>query len=178
MLALNDSELDVVIEIETDADRVGCQQCGVIAKSKNRRWVTLRDAPAVVRPVALRWSKRVWQCGESACPVRTWTEQRPEFVLPHHSLTERVGRWAADRVATIEATPTSLALQVGVTCPTVWAAIVRHGQARLGTLERTVSGQVGFEETVMSPANGIGGDADGKRSSPITPSAHPTARRS
>ena len=152
LLAVDDSELDVVIEIETDADRVGCQQCGVIAKSKDRRWVTLRDAPAGERPVSLRWRKRVWQCGESACPVRTWTEQRPEFVLPRHSLTERVGRWAADRVAQIEATPTSLARQLGVTWPTVWAAIVRHGQARLGTLERSVSGQVGFDETVMSPA--------------------------
>ena len=44
LLSVNDSELDVVIEIETDADRVGCRRCGVIAKSKDRRWVTLRDA--------------------------------------------------------------------------------------------------------------------------------------
>ena len=91
--------------------------------TKDRPWVTLRDAPAGERPVTLRWRKRVWQCCEVLCPVTTWTEQRPEFVLPRHSLTERVGRWAADRVARIEATPTSLARQLGVTWPTVWAAI-------------------------------------------------------
>ena len=45
LLVMNDDEVDVVIEIETDADRVGCQRCGVIAKSKDRRWVTLGDAP-------------------------------------------------------------------------------------------------------------------------------------
>lgn len=152
VLSVNDIEIDVVIEIETDLDRVGCPQCGVIAKSKDRRWVTLRDAPAGERPVTLRWWKRVLQCAESACAVKTWTEQRPEFVLPRHSLTERVGRWATDRVAQIEATPTSLARQLGVTWPTVWAAIVRHGHARLDTLEDSTSGQVGFDETVMSPS--------------------------
>ncbi len=152
LLAVNDSELDVVIGIETDADRVGCRSCGVIAKSKDRRWVTLRDAPAGERPVTLRWRKRIWQCAEPACEVKTWTEQRPEFVLPRHSLTERVGRWATERVAAIEATPASLARQLGVTWPTVWAAVVRHGQARVDSLERSSSGQVGFDETVMSPA--------------------------
>jgi transposase len=152
VLSVNDTEIDVVIEIETDLDRVGCPQCGVIAKSKDRRWVTLRGAPAGERPVTLRWWKRVLQCAESACGTKTWTEQRPEFVLPRHSLTERVGRWATDRVAQIEATPTTLARQLGVTWPTVWAAIVRHGQARLDTLEDSTSGQVRFDETVMSPS--------------------------
>ena len=152
LLSVHDAELDVVIEIETDADRVGCRRCGVIAKSKDRRWVTLRDAPAGERPVTLRWRKRIWQCAESACAVKTWTEQLPEFALPRHSLTERVGRWATDRVAQIEATPASLARELGVTWSTVWAAVVRHGNARLGTLERSSNGQVGFDETVMSPA--------------------------
>jgi len=152
LLAVNDDELDVVIEIESDAVRVGCPQCGVIARAKDRRWVTVRDAPAGDRPVTLRWWKRIWQCCEVLCPVKTWTEQRPAFVLPRHSLTERVGRWAADRVARIEATPTSLARQLGVTWSTVWAAIERHGQAGLDSLEPASSGQIGFDETVMSPA--------------------------
>ena len=38
LLAVNDDELDVVIEIESDAVRVGCPQCGVIARAKDRRW--------------------------------------------------------------------------------------------------------------------------------------------
>jgi transposase len=152
VLSLNDTEVDVVIGIETDADRIGCHGCGVIAKSKDRRWVTLRDAPAAERPVTLRWWKRVWQCAEPACAVKTWTEQVPEFALARHSLTERVGRWATDRVGQVEATPTSLARELGVTWPTVWAAIVRHGRSRLDSVDHTATVQVGFDETVMSPA--------------------------
>jgi len=41
---------------------------------------------------------------------------------------------------------------VGGDVPTVWATIVHHGQARLDALERPASGQLGFDETVMSPA--------------------------
>ena len=152
VLSVNDSEPDVVIEIETDADRVGCHGCGVIARSKDRRWVTVRDAPCGERPVTLRWWKRVSECCEPACPVKTRTEQRPDLVLPRHSLTERVGRWATDRVAAIEATPASLSRELGVTWPTVWAAIVRHGRARLDVVDHAASVQVGFDETVMSPA--------------------------
>ncbi len=46
VLSVNDTEVDVVIEIEKDLDRVGCPQCGVIVRSKDRRWVTLRGEPA------------------------------------------------------------------------------------------------------------------------------------
>ena len=152
LISIDDAEIDVVVKIETDAERVGCPRCGVIARSKDRRWVTLRDAPAGDRPVTLRWWKRVWECNEPACVVKSWTEQRPDLVLPRHSLTERVGRWAADRVAAIEATPASLARELGVTWATVWAAIVRHGQARLEAVDQAASVEVGFDETVMSPS--------------------------
>ena len=149
LISIDDAEIDVVVKIETDAERVGCRSCGVIARSKDRRWVTLRDAPTAERPMTLKWWKRVWECPEPACPVKTWTEQRPDLVLPRHSLTERVGRWAADRVAAIEATPASLARELGVTWATVWAAIVRHGQARLEAVDQAASVEVGFDETVM-----------------------------
>ena len=59
--------------------------------------------------------------------------------------------WATDRVAAIEATPASLARELGVTWSTVWAAVSRHAQARVDAVGRD-STQVGFDETVMSPA--------------------------
>jgi hypothetical protein len=41
----------------------GCPVCGVIARSKDRRWVTVRDAPAANRPVTVRWRK----LGDGSC---------------------------------------------------------------------------------------------------------------
>ena len=108
VLSIDDSQLDVVVSIETTADRVGCIGCGVIARAKDRRWVTSRDAPSADRPVTVRWRKRVWCCPDAACEVNSWTEQRP-LTLPRRVLTEVVAAWATDRVAAIEATPGSLA---------------------------------------------------------------------
>ena len=76
VLSIDDSQLDVVVSIETTADRVGCIGCGVIARAKDRRWVTSRDAPSADRPVTVRWRKRVWCCPDAACEVNSWTEQR------------------------------------------------------------------------------------------------------
>lgn len=64
---------ELVIEVETTQTRVGCWSCGVIARPKDRRWVTLCDAAAGDRPVVVRWWKRVWACVEPDCAVRTWT---------------------------------------------------------------------------------------------------------
>jgi hypothetical protein len=46
VVGIDDSDIDVVVSVETEPGRVGCPVCGVIARSKDRRWVTLRDAPA------------------------------------------------------------------------------------------------------------------------------------
>ncbi|MEO6157131.1 MAG: ISL3 family transposase [Ilumatobacteraceae bacterium] len=124
----------------------------MIAKAKDRRWVTVRDAPTADRPVTIRWCKRVWQCAEAVCGVKTWTEQCPGFVLPRHSLTERAVGWATGRVGQIEATPASLARELGVTWSTVWAAVCRHGERRVDAVAGVEVTQVGFDETVMSPA--------------------------
>lgn len=148
VLAIDDDSVDVVISVETVVDRLACPACGVFARSKGRRWVTLRDAPAGDRPVTLRWWKRIGACGEVLCPMRTWTEQHPELVLPGRVLTQRAARWAAGRIAAIEATPASMARQLGVTWSTIWAAVIRHGVVD----DTRTAVQVGFDETVMSPA--------------------------
>jgi len=152
VLSIDASEVDVVVSIETDAVRVGCHGCGVIAKAKDRRWVTVRDAPSAERPVTWRWRKRVWQCVEGLCAVKTWTEQLPGFMLARHSLIGRAASWVTDRVAQIEATPASLARKLGVTWSTVWTAVCRHGERRIDALKGVEVAQVGFDETVMSPA--------------------------
>lgn len=70
-----------------------------------------------------------------------------------HTLTTRAEQWVCARVAALEGTPASCARRLGVTWSTAWAAVERHGgplvedPARVGPTT-----QVGFDETVMSPA--------------------------
>lgn len=125
--------------------RVACPGCGVFGLPKDRRWVTLRGAPLADRPVTARWRKRVMECCEALCEVRTWTEQRPEFALARAVLTERAGRWATDRIADIEATPTSAGSELGV----VWSTVWRHvGNATPGSCRRTGSCRPGCSDRV------------------------------
>jgi transposase len=147
-------ECGVVIEVETTAVRVGCWSCGVIAKPKDRRWVRLRDVAAGDRPVEICWRKRVWECADTDCEVRTWTEQRPDFGLPRHALTVRAEAWVCARVRALEGTPASCARQLGVTWSTTWSAVQCHGRPLVDHVDRVaVTDQVGFDETVMSPAH-------------------------
>jgi len=148
VLSVDASQLDVVVSIETSIERLACPSCGAWSLSKGRRVVTLRDVPWGERPVTVRWRKRIGVCAEPECATRTWTEQRPELVLPGHVLTVRACRWAAARVAGLEATPASLTRVLGVTWSTVWSAVEREGVLD----ESRVAVRVGFDETVMSPA--------------------------
>ena len=153
VVGIDDSAHDVVVEVETTDRRAACRSCGVFAKVKDRRTVTLRDAPAGGRPVSIRWRKRVFVCREPECSVRTWTERCDDFVLPRRVLTERAVRWATDRIAAVEATPASLGREFGVTWSTVWAGVERHSQQRVDDRGRVGDvTQIGFDETVMSPA--------------------------
>ena len=153
VLDVIDTGVELVVEVETTATTVGCSACGTRARPKDRRWVTVRDAPAGSRAVLVRWRKRIWSCPDPDCATRTWTELS-SLVAPRHVLTGRAEEWAADRVAQIEGTPASIAAQFGVSWSTVWAAVQRIGclrvddPARVGLVE-----MVGFDETVMQPAH-------------------------
>ena len=145
--------MELVVEVETTATVVGCGVCGRRARPKDRRWVTVRDAPAGGRPVRVRWRKRIWSCPDPHCDVVTWTEQS-ELAMPRRVLTARAERWATDRVAAIEGTPASIARGFGVSWSTVWAAVTRVGRPRVQDPDRVgVTDMVGFDETVMQPAH-------------------------
>ena len=148
-LAVGEVNGELVVDVETVLARVGCWSCGVVARPKDRRWVTVRDAPAGDRPVVIRWRKRIWACVETDCEVRTWTEQRPDFVVPRHELTVRAERWVFNRVRPVEGTPASCARLLGVSSWTAMAAVRRHGQRQVDDPLRVgVTAQVGFDETV------------------------------
>jgi transposase len=85
------------LSVETMATLVGCQGCGVRAELHGRRTVRVRDLPIGGRPVVLAWRKRIWRCGEPDCGVRTWTE-RMAAMRPRVVLTERARAEACRRV--------------------------------------------------------------------------------
>jgi transposase len=85
------------LSVQTVATVVGCQGCGVRAELHGRRMVRVRDLPIGGRPVVLLWRKRIWRCGEPACGVRTWTE-RAAAIRPRAVLTERARAEACRRV--------------------------------------------------------------------------------
>lgn len=150
-VAVSDAEL--VVEVQTTATVIGCELCGTRARPKDRRWVTVRDAPAGDLAVLVRWRKRIWCCPEPDCAARTWTEQTT-LAEPRRVLTVRAATWATNRVAALEGTPASIARGFGVSWSTVWAAVERVGSQHVEDPGRVgVTEMVGFDETVMQPAH-------------------------
>src|SRR3546814_15316028 len=79
-------EFEVQIEVQSTVTVVGCGGCGTRAVAKDRRWVTVRDAPAGNLAVVVRWRKRIWACPEAGCAGKTSTEQE----IGNASCRERV----------------------------------------------------------------------------------------
>ena len=145
---------EVVVSVQTpDGQRVLCDGCGHRARSKGRREVCLRDAPAAGgRPLRVLWNKRVWACANPGCGVRTWTE-RAELAGPRRVLTAGAVRWAADTLAAVEGSVASLARRLGVGWRTVWSAVEAVACERAGDPARVgPTARVGFDETVMASA--------------------------
>ncbi len=79
---------ELTIAIESTVMVTGCAACGTRARAKDRRWVSLRDAPSGDRAVRIEWRKRVWSCPEPDCDAKTWTEavgSRRRAPCPHVS---------------------------------------------------------------------------------------------
>ncbi len=77
VLAVDETPAEVVIQIETSADRVGCPACGVVAIAHDRMPVEYCDLAVFGRPARLVWAKRRWRCEEPLCATRTWSEESP-----------------------------------------------------------------------------------------------------
>ena len=153
VLEVIDNGHEVTISVESTLTVTGCPACGTRARAKDRRWVSLRDAPSGDRAVALRVRKRIWSCPDLDCSTRTWTEHC-ELAAPRRVLTNRAVVWATDRIAAIEGTITSIARGFGVSWPTVWSAVERIGSDRVDDTDRVgETPMVGFDETVMQPAH-------------------------
>src|SRR2546430_12644944 len=96
VLGVGDLDGEVVVLVETTAERVGCRGCGVLAEAQDRMEVEVRDLACFGRPARLLWAKRRWRCREPLCDTKTWTEETAH-VSPRSVLTRRAGADACRR---------------------------------------------------------------------------------
>ena len=69
VLAVTEDGDELLVGIETIRRVAGCPACGVIARTKDRLRVIIRDLPAFDRRVRLVWSKRRFCCPEPGLPA-------------------------------------------------------------------------------------------------------------
>ena len=145
---------EVVVGVQTpDGQRVLCERCGRRARSKGRREVCLRDAPAAGgRPVRVRWKKRVWSCPGRGCEAGSWTETSG-LAGPRRVLTSRAVGWAVGRLEAVEGSVASSARCLGVGWQTLWSAVAESAEGFAGDPSRVGPvAQLGFDETAMASA--------------------------
>ena len=113
----------LVITVESARTVMGCPSCGVLAHGHGRVVVGLVDAPAMGRPVRIRWRKRRWVCPDPGCPVGTFVEQDERIAAPRASLTARACRWAIEQIRREHASVNGVRRQLGTGWRTVWESI-------------------------------------------------------
>jgi transposase len=153
VVAVTETPAEVVINIETEADVVGCAGCGTRAESHDRMVVDLRDLACFGRPARLVWRKRRRRCVEGDCDTKTWTETSSQ-VSSRTVLTRRAGVEACRQVGMNARPVAGLARELGVCWWTVMEAVTEHGAplvddpARVGPVR-----SLGVDETSYLAAN-------------------------
>jgi len=89
-----------------------------------------------VRPVLVRWRKRLCRCSEPACTTGTFSETHP-VARCRAKLTARAISWATDALAHDDTTVPAVAWHLGVDWHTAWAAIKTEATRRSARPERT-----------------------------------------
>lgn len=153
VMAVNETDAEVVIDIETTVEIVGCGSCGSRAESQDRMPIAIRDLACFGRPARLVWSKRRWRCVDADCDARTWTEI-VESVSPRAVMTRRAGMEACRQVGENARPVSQLADELGVCWWTVMAAVVEHGTPLIEDPDRVGPvRQLGVDETSWLRAN-------------------------
>lgn len=153
VLAVDETDGEVVVVVETTADVVGCEGCGTRAVAHERKQVDVRDLACFGRPARLVWRKRRWRCAEARCDTKTWTESSPE-VERQAVLTRRAGAEACRQVGGLARPVSVVATELGVCWWTVMHAVIEHGTplvddpGRIGRVR-----QLGVDETSFLAAN-------------------------
>ncbi len=90
VLEVSEDDVEVIIDIETPEDVVGCGQCGTRAEAQDRMPVEIRDLACFGRAARLVWHKRRWRCVDPDCEAKTWTETSAH-ISARTVLTRRAG---------------------------------------------------------------------------------------
>ena len=126
VLAVIETDTEVVIDVETTVEVVGCRSCGSRAEAQDRVPVAVRDLACFGRPARLVWRKRRWRCVDAECDAKTWTET-VEHVSPRAVMTRRAGVEACRQVGANARPVSQVADELGVCWWTVMAAVIEHG---------------------------------------------------
>lgn len=149
LLEINELGGELEYLVETTEVRVGCPDCGTIARAKDRREVVLRDLAHGDRPVRVRWRKRIWACSDPDCEKKTWTEVSL-LAEPRRHLTNRARGEICRRVGQENASVALCARSFGVGWATAWAAVIDVGAPLVEDPARIESVRaVGLDETMF-----------------------------
>jgi len=147
------SDVEVVVWIESTVSRAFCRSCGVLAEAQDRMRVDIRDLACFGRPARLVWSKRRWRCRVRLCPARTWTEHS-SHVDAQAVLTRRAGIEACRQVGENARPVAQLADELGVCWWTIMNAVIEHGTPLVDDPDRVGRvTQLGIDETSFLAAN-------------------------
>jgi transposase len=153
VLDVVESDVEVVVWIESTVSRAFCRSCGVLAEAQDRMRVDIRDLACFGRPARLVWSKRRWRCRVRLCSARTWTE-RSDHVDAQAVLTRRAGIEACRQVGENARPVAQLARELGVCWWTIMNAVIEHGTPLVDDPDRVGRvTQLGVDETSFLAAN-------------------------
>jgi transposase len=152
VLEVAEGDDELVVSVETTADRAWCRSCGVRAEAQDRSTRSVRDLSCFGRPVRLEVCRRRWRCGQRECTAKTWTEQ-VEALDATAVLTRRAGAEACRQVGQQARPVAAVAREFGVCWWTVMNAVIEHGTPladdpdRVGPVDK-----LGVDETSFQAA--------------------------
>jgi transposase len=126
----------LTVHFESRRAVVGCPECGVVARVKDRPLVTLVDLPINGRPTSLVWHKRRFCCADALCSTRSWTEQDSRVAFARHLTTDRAGRWLTRQIGQNGRSVQEIAEELGCAWHTVNDALLRYGEVLIDDEDR------------------------------------------
>lgn len=126
----------LIVHFESRQAVVGCPECGVVARVKDRPLVTLVDLPINGRPTSLVWHKRRFFCADALCSTRSWTEQVSRVAFARHLTTDRAGRWLTRQIGQNGRSVQEIAEELGCAWHTVNDALLRYGEVLVDDEDR------------------------------------------
>jgi Transposase and inactivated derivatives len=136
----------VVHLVTADAEAARCPACRAVSTCA-KEWVTThpRDLAYGGRMVRLSWRKRRWRCRNRDCPKGSFTEQTAA-VPARRRLTARLREQAGAAVGDRGATVVQTCRDLGLSWPTVMAAVTDHAERVLSAEPEPVE-VLGIDET-------------------------------